>query len=234
MTEKILHKQIVQYIKLQYPNTLFQTDMAGVYLPQGLAVQSAKLRSHKGYPDLFIIEPIKGYSGLFIELKTLKNNPFKINGELAKKANLDQVKMLEMLTNRGFKAVFGIGFLNTKKIIDDYLNCHDGKLEISYKEVELIIKDCAVCFDAPIELIKNKGRLENIVLARQLAQFIIKNRYTVSRYPITFQRVGNIFNQHHASVIHGIKTITNYLEVDRDFKLRVNLLLNKYLKGINY
>lgn len=141
MTEKILHKQIVEYIKLQYPNTLFQTDMAGVYLPQGLAVQSAKLRSHKGYPDLFIIEPIKGYAGLFIELKTLKNNPFKVNGELAKKANLDQVKMLEMLTNRGFKAVFGIGFDATKQIIDKYLNCPNGKVEISDTEVNEIIEN---------------------------------------------------------------------------------------------
>src|SRR6056297_3458772 len=73
MTEEAIQQQICQYVKVQYPNVLFNTDLSGIKLPMGLAVKVSKLRSSRAFPDLVFYEPrkINGkmYYGLFIELK---------------------------------------------------------------------------------------------------------------------------------------------------------------------
>lgn len=123
MTEQRLHKQVSDYIKHQYPKVIFNSDMAGsVKLTIGQAKKIADLRSSRGFPDIAIYEPRANYCGLLIELKTLQNNPFKKDGQLKKDQHLqEQHDMIERLNEKGYKACFGVGFDNTKKIIDHYM-----------------------------------------------------------------------------------------------------------------
>ena len=129
MKEKNLHQQICNYIRLQYPTVLFNSDLAGsTKLTFGQAVAMKRLRSRRGFPDLVIYEQRNGFGALFIELK-------KEGTDLLKKRLVDaygypcwasdhikeQNEMIEALRERNYKAEFAIGFLEAQKLIDEYL-----------------------------------------------------------------------------------------------------------------
>ena len=96
--------------------------MSGIRLSVGMAVKAKTLRSHNGFPDLFIIEKRGEYSGLFIELKRtgekllLKNGTTPISDHVA-----EQFAVKLELQKRGFKCEFAIGFEQAKSIITNYL-----------------------------------------------------------------------------------------------------------------
>ena len=69
LKEESLHLAVCNYIRMQYPNVLFNSDMSGVKLTMGQAIKAKRLRSCKGFPDLVIYEPRGEHKGLFIELK---------------------------------------------------------------------------------------------------------------------------------------------------------------------
>ena len=130
-TEKQLHKQICTYIKAQYPNVLFNTDMSGLKLTMGQAVQAKKLRSGNGFPDIVIYETsfyFDGYQdvlvfGLFLEVK--KETPY-LKGStciLKKSEHLkEQKEMHHKLESRGYTVEFVWTFDMAKEIIDNYLS----------------------------------------------------------------------------------------------------------------
>jgi len=122
MTEAKEHEQLAEYIKMQYPKVMFNSDMSGIKLTIGQAVKAAKLRSNDKFPDLVIYERRMGYSGLFIELKKSGEVLHKKNGELKTEHLKEQDRTLRRLYEMGFMAVFAIGFDAAKKIIDSYLN----------------------------------------------------------------------------------------------------------------
>lgn len=120
-TEAQEHKQLCDYIRLQHPSILFNTDMSGIKLTIGQATQAKKLRSERGFPDLMIFEPRNGWNGLFIELKRTGEKIFKKNGELKTDHLREQSEVLEKLFKRGYLAMFCIGFEEAKNAIDQYL-----------------------------------------------------------------------------------------------------------------
>jgi hypothetical protein len=120
--EKNLHTQVCQYLKMQYPKILFNSDAAGVRLTMGQAIQMKKLRAGNGYPDLMIFEPRGDFYGLFIELKRegeriwLKDNSPSTDDHIR-----EQLGVLKQLNERHYFAVFAIGFDEAKTTIDEYL-----------------------------------------------------------------------------------------------------------------
>lgn len=139
--EEIEHKQFCQYIKLQYPHLLFNTDLSGVRLPIGLAKKLKNLRSDRAWPDIFIAEPRGQYHGLYIEMKKdglqllTKDGKLKkqtksiyknIGGQRVKIGESDhiseQYNMLIALKNKGYKAVFCPGCEIAIKVLNEYLN----------------------------------------------------------------------------------------------------------------
>ena len=120
-SEKELQKMVCEYIKLQYPNAIFNSDMAGVKLSMGQAIQAKNLRSHNGFPDLAIYECRKGYNGLFLELKAEETKIHKKDGSFVSEHVKEQNYILEELKKRGFFASFSVGFYNTRNFIDWYL-----------------------------------------------------------------------------------------------------------------
>ena len=128
--EDILQETICRYISLKYPNVIFNSDLAG---QNNSGRKTDKLRSGRGFPDLFIYEPKGNYSGLFLELK--KETPYKKNGELKKqqqteligkvKVKYDHLKrqseIHEKLRKKGYSGDFVWTFDKAKIIIDNYM-----------------------------------------------------------------------------------------------------------------
>lgn len=129
--EESLQLSVCNYLRLQYPATIFMSDIAsGMRLSIGQAVKAKKLRSSRGQPDLFIAERkiVQGdaltaytHCGLFIELKREGVRLKKKDGSWADDHIAEQAAVLEALRNMGYYATFAVGFDEAKRIIDEYL-----------------------------------------------------------------------------------------------------------------
>lgn len=129
MKEKTLHRGVCDYLRLQYPGTLFNSDLAGATkLTAGQAVQLKHLRNHRGYPDLVIYEPRNGYAGLFLELKREGERIYKKDGSPASDHISEQMDCLLELRDRGYKAEMAVGFEEAREIIDNYMG-KDNKIQ---------------------------------------------------------------------------------------------------------
>ena len=121
-TEAQIQQQICEYIRLQYPDVFFTSDMAGVNLNIVVASKMKKLRCSKGVPDLMIFEARHGYYGLFIELKRPEARVFYAKThEPADEHVTEQIVVLSTLRAKGYCAEMVRGFDNAKLVIDWYL-----------------------------------------------------------------------------------------------------------------
>lgn len=124
--EAILQEQVCLYLKLQYPDVLFHSDYsAGLHLPIWLAVKRKKLNSCRALPDLYIFKRKGSLSGLALELKAEDVKLYKKNGEFKTDHIKEQAKILDRLRAEKWAVCFGIGFDNSKRIIDIYLKLDD-------------------------------------------------------------------------------------------------------------
>ena len=119
-SEYDLQKSLCLYLRLNYPQAIFTSDLSGIRLPMGLAVKTAKLRSSRAIPDLLIFEPRKGYHGLFIELKRPGVRFFKRDGHPATEHFAEQWEMIQRLLQKGYLACTANSFDSAKGIIDSY------------------------------------------------------------------------------------------------------------------
>ena len=121
--ESTIHKQICDYIRLQYPDVMFVTDLSGIKLTIGQAVKLKSLRSTRAWPDLFIAQPNSTYHGMFLEIKRDVSQIYRKDGSL--KANIQHVReqndVLSELCDRRYYAVFACGFDEAKLLIDKYM-----------------------------------------------------------------------------------------------------------------
>ena len=120
-SEKSLHFQVCQYIRLQYPTVIFNTDLSGIRLTMGQAVQAKKLRSSNGFPDLVIYEKKHTWSALMIELKREGERILKKDMTPANEHIYEQAQIHIRLRERGYLAQFAVGFKQAKELIDWYL-----------------------------------------------------------------------------------------------------------------
>ena len=123
MSEHEIYKFVAQYLQAQHPDVVYRFDLAAdLKLTLGQARKHKMLHPNRGYPDLFLAEPIGKYHGLFIEIKKDGANVWKKDGKLRKDPHLEeQQEMLERLEFRGYKAVFGVGLGEVIDLIDEYL-----------------------------------------------------------------------------------------------------------------
>jgi hypothetical protein len=125
INEALLQEQVCNYIKLQYPNVLFRSDLGGIRLTMGQAAKVKRQQAGRAWPDLFIARPRgdlnRFFSGLFIELKKEGTRLKKRNGQYASPHLQEQADVLIELNACGYKASFAVGFDQAKRLIDDYL-----------------------------------------------------------------------------------------------------------------
>ena len=125
MNEKTIHKQVCEYIRLQYPGVIFNSDLSGIKLTMGQAVQVKQLRSSRAFPDLVIYEPREPFHALFLELKADGVKLFRRDGFWKSDHLREQADMISDLKKRGYHADFAIGFDDARQKIDWYLKPHD-------------------------------------------------------------------------------------------------------------
>jgi hypothetical protein len=122
-------KQLLQWVRIQYPNLLYTEDLGGVRLPKGLAIKVSKSRCKKGHPDLMFQSlhyryDALAYVGLAIEFKATGEIIEKKNGELRKHPDHlpHQYDYLMELRKQGWFACFCIGFKEAQKLIKAYMS----------------------------------------------------------------------------------------------------------------
>ncbi|CAB4003988.1 VRR-NUC domain-containing [Paramuricea clavata] len=97
INETDLHYAVIRYIRTHYPDAPIVAGL-GEYQD---TVQRKSDAFHKGYlggqPDIIVVNPMNGYTGLAIELKTPKGT-----GEIRD----NQVGWLKRLTQLGYKTMF--------------------------------------------------------------------------------------------------------------------------------
>ena len=122
--EEDVHRQVCEYIDIQYPNAIYLSDASGVKMPIGLAKKFGKLRCKKyKIPDLIILEPKKGFHGMIIEVKRDKKELYDVKGNVRKIEHLqEQKKSLTLLCEKGYFATFACGFDEAKSLIDSYMS----------------------------------------------------------------------------------------------------------------
>ena len=122
MKEEKIQIAISKYIKNQYPNIIFTAESSGVRLPMGLAVKVKKQRSKHKHLDLIILEPRCEYHGLILELKKSRDEVFKKNGEMRDVEHIQkQWETIQLFRSKGYFSGWGLGFDETKKVIDNYM-----------------------------------------------------------------------------------------------------------------
>jgi hypothetical protein len=120
--EYILCRQIAYYLRAQYPKVVFHFDYAGLFHTKAQAGMMKAIQSGWKWPDLSIMEKRNGYAGLLLELKPEGAKLYKKDGTPVTPHIQEQLECLLSLKLKGYKTGFGIGFDNTKKLIDDYMN----------------------------------------------------------------------------------------------------------------
>lgn len=121
MSEYAEHKAVANYLKMQYPKVIFTSDSSGIRLSIGNAKKMLALKANYKIPDLIILHPNKEHNGLIIEIKEKSESPFLKDGSLSKNKHVQaQNETLQILSDNGYKAVFGVGFAQCKDIIDNY------------------------------------------------------------------------------------------------------------------
>ena len=121
-TEAEVQAQVCRYLKLQYPNVIFASDLSGVRLPYGLANKVAPLKSGRAMPDMTIYKKKYGYGALAIELKSPSARVFYAKTHKPADNHIaEQIAVLELLRGEGYCAEMVRGFDKAKFVIDWYL-----------------------------------------------------------------------------------------------------------------
>jgi len=131
-SESEIQAQIAEFIKMRYPEVVFHSDFgSGTRLrPYQAKMQKIQNGGRRAWPDLFIAEPVPRciggswdheWHGLFIELKRDKTRLKKRNGEWASEHIAEQANVLQELRERGYYAVFAVGYREAIDTIIDYL-----------------------------------------------------------------------------------------------------------------
>ena len=121
MSEALEHEQLCSYLRATYPEVIFISDASGLKLPIGQATRWARLKSHRGVPDLIILEPRRNSHGLCIELKRTGEKIMKKDGSLKTVHLQEQHDLLTTLRKKGYVANFALGFEEAQQMIDTYL-----------------------------------------------------------------------------------------------------------------
>ncbi len=78
-------------------------------------------------------------------------------------------------------------------------------------------------FNVDLSQINSKERTQSLVTPRQVAMFISR-KYTAN----SLEEIGAAFEKKHATILHGVKTIQQRLETERDLKETVEQILAEF------
>lgn len=105
---------------------------------------------------------------------------------------------------------------------------HSAKERIDYilehhPEIADIIKYICNYYNVSVEEMQSKSRYEECVNTRHIISYVLS---TIYHKKISLRDIGLfIGGKNHASVIHGIRAIKDFMDVDKNFKKNILLIL---------
>lgn len=111
------------------------------------------------------------------------------------------------------------------KALSRYIHCQEASMQIrSYTQMHTCLLYIAEVMGVTVEDMKSKTRKQEVVVARQLFESLLKTKEYGSAAAI-----GNILNRDHATVLHSDKTIRNYVHTrDKKFYKNIAYVLDFY------
>jgi len=82
---------------------------------------------------------------------------------------------------------------------------------------EMILKEVSEFYSVPLEKLAGKARNKEVVIARQVAEYLMRELASMS-----FPEIGKVLDQHHTSVMYGIETLTKSMAKDENLRDSVN------------
>lgn len=126
MTENSLALRLSVWLRKNYPDVIFAHDLMGCDLGKEQRAFYTNLRNpERGYPDLFVVEPLHGYHGLYIEEKREKGGV----------VSSEQKDIHQRLRLRGYKVEVGVGLEDCKNIVREYLG-KERPVKEAYQQVK--------------------------------------------------------------------------------------------------
>jgi hypothetical protein len=125
--EENVQRRVATYLRREYPGVEFHSDYAaGLKLTENQARIRKSLNSGRGWSDMFIAYPSRGYHGLFLELKKdgvsiyCKTGPRK--GQLVASEQIEiEAEFLDKMNKLGYLARFTVGYDKAIALIDYYM-----------------------------------------------------------------------------------------------------------------
>lgn len=119
---------------------------------------------------------------------------------------------------------FGVSDLMKEVVESNYYKNHTGShffkelrieigIDLRSKTINSILKEVAEVTEIPIEVLKMKTRKREIVEARQ---FYFKRAKMFTKRSLA--SIGALVGKDHATVLHGIKTVNNIIEVKEKYE----------------
>lgn len=102
--------------------------------------------------------------------------------------------------------------------------CVEHGIEVKTKRATAfeIVRGVGEFCNVPVDKILGKTRYQNIVEARMLVAYLMRNDRNL-KYSLTL--IAKLLNKRdHSTIIHSIKTVENLMEVDEDFMEKVKLV----------
>ena len=195
--------------------------------PNEIKTLQERLRSRFGWGLICDIQPPDYETRMAILRKKAQDDNISISDEIiefiAQKVK-SNIRELEGVFNR---VVAYRSLINREITIDVAMEALKDYGEMAEKKItpEYIIESCAKFYGVKKEDIYSEKRTKNIVLARQVSIYIMKE---VTNY--SFPKIGSIFGKDHATAIYAIKKVKELMDSDESAKFNIEGLIND-IKG---
>jgi hypothetical protein len=121
--EDYVQALLCNYLRTNYPDAIFTSDLSGIRLPIGLAKKVKPLKSSRGIPDLIILKPQAGYYGLMLECKATDETVLRKDGGQRADTHLrEQIEIIMRLRQLGYAAFFVNGFAAGRECLTNFMN----------------------------------------------------------------------------------------------------------------
>jgi hypothetical protein len=134
--EESVQRRAATYIRKNYPGVEFHSDYAaGLKLTESQAKIRKSLNSGRGWSDVFIAYPSRGFHGAFFEVKKdgvsiyCKTGPRK--GQLVASEQIEiEAAFLEKMNKLGYYARFVVGYDEFIRHLNWYMENEQAELEL--------------------------------------------------------------------------------------------------------
>lgn len=124
--EEDIHLRACRYLKTHYKDVDFLTDFAaGMRMTMGQAVKRKAMNSGRGWTDITILKPSRGYHGLLIDMKKDGTNIYVTRGprkgELVADEQIQlQAAFMKRMNDMGYLARFCVGYEQFTTLVNWY------------------------------------------------------------------------------------------------------------------